>query len=113
MVKSMSEVIKASITSPEQGAQQECSSNFFPSFGKLSFSRLDSLLSMIAVHLKYDAILRQTARLYRSSLRVVASLPIYTFIFYFCNVCLNNCMAKCSPIYYVFAMLALILRFYA
>ena len=29
----------ASITSPEQGAQQECSSNFLPFSGNASFSR--------------------------------------------------------------------------
>src|SRR5690606_31393044 len=47
MVKSISEAISASITSPEQGAQQECNSSFFSPLGNSSFSRLNAVLSIV------------------------------------------------------------------
>jgi hypothetical protein len=35
----------ASITSPEHGAQQECSSNFFPPLGSSNFSLVKLILN--------------------------------------------------------------------
>jgi len=39
--------MSASITSPEQGAQQECKSNFLPSPGNAKVSLTNSLFSII------------------------------------------------------------------
>src|SRR3546814_2799376 len=46
MLKSISDAIKASITSPEQGAQHECNSNLLLPSGNSSFSRLSPVLSI-------------------------------------------------------------------
>ncbi|GAA4132829.1 hypothetical protein GCM10022216_04340 [Sphingobacterium kyonggiense] len=62
----MSEDINASITSPEQGAQQECSNNFFPSLGKESFSLSNSLFSMGPKI--YSAMLQKTMYLFKLSI---------------------------------------------
>src|SRR5690606_15844581 len=53
MVKSMSEAINASITSPEQGAQQECSSNLLSALGSSSLSRFSPVISIILTPLGF------------------------------------------------------------
>src|SRR5690606_16948458 len=106
----MSEEISASITSPEQGAQQECNSNFLPSFGKLNRSRLNSLLSMITLLniLQFYIKLRDFTKLVG---HIVAGSSIYPFICYFCNISIRF-MSK-NSLLYILGLLVLIVGFYA